>query len=387
MVASPSAFHAAHEVARHLGFPRQLEQDNFDASVGGHTIIRGGAVVSYVIPPNPRGVRIIGAHTDSPGLMLKPRPDYQAFGFDQVGVEVYGGPILESFFDRELTVAGRVVLLDGTEHLVSTGPALRLANLAIHLGREDIDRQAHLSPISLVGPIMEAVAGELGVEVTDIAGHELITVDAQPAAITGDVVTSARLDNLSSVFAGMIALERAARDVGELDDVVVLAAFNHEEVGSASAQGAAGSLLEDLLYRLAGALGKDPRQLIAASSCVSADAAHSIHPNYPHKHDPQHRPVLGAGPVTKVNANQRYASDAATIALWERASAGIDHQVFVSNNSVRCGSTIGPITATRLGIPTVDVGVPLLSMHSAREMMSLRDEISLIDALEAYLTS
>lgn len=378
---SPSAFHAARAVADRLGFPVQDERAEFDASPGGHTVLRGGAVISYVIPENPRGFRIIGSHTDSPGFLLKPVPDYVNHGFNQTGVEIYGGPILESWFDRELTVAGRVVLIDGTEHLVDTGPALRIPNLAIHLGREEINRQLHIQPIA-TEPIIELIAGRLGVQPEDIAGHELITADAQPGAVMGEFLAAGRLDNLSSVHASLTALERAAEDA---EEIIVLAAFNHEEVGSQSVQGAGGPLLGDVLTRTAEALGRDPRRMFAHSSMVSADAAHSVHPNYPGKHDPTHRPIIGAGPVTKINANQRYASDAATVAMWERACAGIPHQRFVSNNSVPCGSTIGPISATRLGIPTVDVGVPLLSMHSARELVGVEDQIWFADALEAYL--
>ncbi|AWB81899.1 M18 family aminopeptidase [Corynebacterium yudongzhengii] len=379
---SPSAYHAAHAVAERLGYPVHNETDDWPATAGGHTVIRGGAVISYYIPENPRSFRIIGSHTDSPALYLKPQPDFTAHGFDQVAVEIYGGPILETMFDRELTVAGRVVLVDGTEHLVRLDSALRLPNLAIHLGREEIKRQEHIVPVSLSGPVMEQIAEQLGVTPRDIVGHDLLTVDAQPGEVCGEYLLAPRLDNLSSVHASLTALQRAEADAR---DVLVLAAFNHEEVGSSSPEGAAGSLFEDVLWRTAEALGRDPRQMLAGATQVSADAAHSVHPNYPHKHDPQHRPVIGGGPVTKINAKQRYASDAATIAMWERACIDMPNQHFVSNNNVPCGSTIGPISATRLGIPTVDVGVPLLSMHSAREMIGTRDQLWLTDALEAYL--
>lgn len=375
---SPSAFHAAQAVADHLGFPLQSEREPFDVGVGGHTVVRGGAVVSYFIPNNPRGFRIIGAHTDSPGLMLKPQPDMG----NQVGVEVYGGPILETWFDRSLTVAGRVVLIDGSERLVNLPSSLLLPNLAIHLGREDIDRQQHLRPVSLIGPIMEAIAADVGVEPRDIAGHELITADSQAAELVGSTFIAGRLDNLTSVFAGMKALEKVAEDSRE---IVMLAALNHEEVGSASVEGASGTLLEDIIYRIAAGMGRDPREMIAWSSMVSADAAHAFHPNYPHKHDPAHIPLLGGGPVTKLNSKQRYASNAVTVAMWERACEGIAHQHFVSNNNVPCGSTIGPLASTRLGIPTVDVGVPLWAMHSARETVNIDDMMWFTQALEAYL--
>ena len=197
------------------------------------------------------------------------------------------------------------------------------------------------------------------------------------------------MDNLSSVHASLEAMQRAAQDY-DGSDILVMMAFDHEEVGSSSRYGAAGPILQDVLTRTARALGANEEerfQMFARSSCVSADAAHSVHPNYADKHDPTHQPIIGQGPVTKINGNQRYASDAQTIALWETAcaKAGVPVQRFVGNNDVPCGSTIGPITATRLGIDTVDVGVPMLSMHSAREMVGEQDQIWLSRALEAYL--
>src|SRR5699024_8901417 len=193
-------------------------------------------------------------------------------------------------------------------------------------------------------------------------------------------VAAGRMDNLSSVWASLKAMLAAVENYSG-NDVLVLSAFDHEEVGSSSRYGAAGPILEDVLTRTAGALGKNEeerRQIYARSSCVSADAAHSVHPNYAGKHDPTHHPLIGKGPVTKSNAYQRYASDAASIHVWESACerANVPVQRFVGNNAVQCGSTIGPITATRLGIDTVDVGVPLLSMHSARELVGVQDQLT-----------
>jgi len=205
-----------------------------------------------------------------------------------------------------------------------------------------------------------------------------------------ELIAAGRMDNLTSVHASLVALLHAVESGDTGDDVLVLAAFDHEEVGSASTTGAAGPILEDVLARTAAALGADldaTRRMYARSTCVSADAAHSVHPNYVGKHDPGHHPLIGAGPVVKINANQRYASDAETVARWRRAcrAAGVPSQDFVSNNAMPCGSTIGPITATRLGIPTVDVGVPLLGMHSARELAGVQDQLWFAEALEAYL--
>lgn len=384
---SPSSYHAAHVVAQRLeehGFRRQDETAEWEAAPGGHYLIRGGAVMAWWVPEGATAFRIIGSHTDSPGFKLKPQPDFVNQGWQQIATEVYGGPILRSWFDRELTIAGRVVLADGSEHLVNTGPVARIPNLAIHLDRDPaVERQTHTQMIT-DAPVMEILAGALGVDAQDICAHDLITADAQRGAVFGDFLAAGRLDNLTSVHSSLVAFLNAI-DSGDATDVLVLAAFDHEEVGSQTTTGAGGPILEDVIVRTAQALGHDHRRMIAGSSCVSADAAHAVHPNYAGKHDPTHRPLLNHGPVTKVNANQRYASDATTIALWEQGS-GVPTQSFVSHNDVPCGSTIGPITATRLGIPTVDVGVPLLSMHSAREMVGVKDLAWFTQALEAYLT-
>lgn len=395
IAASPSAFHAAANVRDALvaaGF-----SEDTATTPGGHVTVQGGAVIAWWVPKRPRPrLRIVGSHTDSPGLMLKPQPEFAGEGFRQLAVEVYGGPILQSWFDRELTFAGRISLADGTSKLVSTGSIARVPNLAIHLYRGDapeLDRQAHVQPILLSErPVMEVVAEAAGVQPRDIASHELISVDSQPPAVIGDTLASGRLDNLSSVHASLGALLRAVAGgsgAAEEGDILVLAAFHHEEVGSATATGAGGPLLErivDKLVREVAGQGADLLEVYGQSSIISADAAHAVHPNYPQKHDPTHRPQMNRGPVLKVNANQRYASDAQTQAIWRRAAdaAGAPVQYFVGHNAVPCGSTIGPISAERLGIPTVDVGIPLLSMHSARELCGIRDQRWFEDALAAY---
>ncbi len=406
LAASPSSHHAAAEVADRLtaaGFHRQDETAPWDAAPGGHVLVRGGAVMAWWVPEGASpdcGFRIIGSHTDSPGFTLKPSPDLGAAGWQQAAVEVYGGPILASWLDRELTLAGRVVLADGSERLVSTGPVLRIPHLAVHLERSSelkLDRQRHLQPVFSVGDpevsVLDLIAEAAGVEAADVLAHDLITCDTQRGEVFGagaDLLAAGRLDNLTSVHASVHALLNAVSSGDTGDDVLVLAAFDHEEVGSGSTTGAAGPLLADVLARTGRFLGADDdqlRRMYARSSCVSADAAHSVHPNYVDKHDPTHHPLINAGPVTKINGNQRYASDAVTVGMWERAcrAAGVPSQTFVGNNAVPCGSTIGPITATRLGIPTVDVGVPLLSMHSARELAGVPDQLWFTEALEAYL--
>lgn len=407
IASSPSSYHAAHEVARQLkevGFVRQDEAAEWSAAAGGHYMIRGGAIMAWFVPEGAgkhSAFRIIGSHTDSPGLVLKPTPDFDAAGWQQVAVEIYGGPLLHTWFDRELTVAGQVVTKDGAHHLVNTGPILRLPSLAIHLYRKDEfkpDRQHNMQPVLSVGTpdasVLRVVAESIGVAQDEISAFNLITADAQRGTVFGTgerFIAAGRMDNLSSVFASLVAMRNAAqqKDYGH-EDILVMAAFDHEEVGSASRFGAAGPILADVLGRTGRALGANEEeryQMYARSCCVSADAAHSVHPNYAGKHDPTHHPIIGKGPVTKINGNQRYASDATTVSLWERACerAKVPFQRFVGNNDVPCGSTIGPITATRLGIDTVDVGVPMLSMHSAREMVGERDQVWMAKAIEAYL--
>ena len=405
IAASPSSYHAADEVSRQLraaGFEVQDEGTQWSAAPGGHVMVRGGAVAAWYVPEGAdknSGFRIVGSHTDSPGLVLKPTPDFSAAGWQQVAVEVYGGALLHTWFDRELTVAGQMVTKDGTRHLVNTGPVLRLPSLAIHLYRKDEfkpDRQHNMQPVLSVGDpeasILQVVGEKAGVAKQDIASFNLITADAARGEVFGageQFIAAGRMDNLSSVHASLEAMKKAAEEY-QGKDILVMMAFDHEEVGSSSRYGAGGPILADVLTRTARALGANEEerfQMFSRSSCVSADAAHSVHPNYVGKHDPTHHPIIGKGPVTKINGNQRYASDATTVALWEAAceKAGVPVQRFVGNNDVPCGSTIGPITATRLGIDTVDVGVPMLSMHSAREMVGERDQVWLAQSLEAYL--
>lgn len=413
--ASPSSYHAAAEVARRLeaaGFERIDEGDAWPSPASGGpqrgVLVRDGAVVAWVAPADADAdtpFRILGAHTDSPGFKLKPKPTTGTAGWLQAGVEVYGGPLLNSWLDRELELAGRIVTSDGTEHLVRSGALLRIPQLAIHLDRGVnneglvLDKQRNTQPVWGVGEahaadLLAEVVRESGVAASDIAGYDLVTVDTQPPHVfgrDGSLFASPRLDNLSSVFAGLHALLTAAGDGAEpaSGHISVLAAFDHEELGSESRSGANGPILHDVLTRISRSYGSDDeaqQRRYAASWCVSADAGHAVHPNYAEKHDPANRPIAGGGPLLKINANQRYATDAHGAALWARlcAAADVPYQEFVSNNDVPCGTTIGPLTATRLGIRTVDVGVPLLSMHSARELCHVSDPVSLAGAVSAF---
>ncbi|MFT4217309.1 MAG: M18 family aminopeptidase [Micropruina sp.] len=399
--ASPSSLHAARHTADLLvasGFVEMDETAPLDPRPGGYVLVRDGSVLAWWIPENlgAPAFRIVGAHTDSPGFVLKPRPTSSFLGWQQAGMEVYGGPLLNSWLDREFGLAGRLVTATGST-LVSTGPLLRIPQVAPHLDRSVneklvLDRQQHLHPVFAAGrpgaDLLAEVAIVAGLEPADVLGHDLCAFVTEPPArigLDGELFASPRLDNLASVHAGLTALAGLA----DADAIAVLVCFDHEEVGSASATGASGPLLETVLGRLADALGWNVQESAAArarSVLVSADAGHAVHPNYPQLHDPDHRPLPNAGPLIKFNANQRYATDAVGEAIWRRAcaAAGVPTQDFVSNNSVPCGSTIGPLSATRLGIRTVDVGIPLLSMHSARELCGVRDPGWLAQGIGAF---
>ena len=338
VAASPSSFHAAAEVASRLesaGFTRLDESAGWPAPAGGRfVVVRDGAAIAWVVPPTATaatGVRVFGAHSDSPAFKLKPKPTTGRLGWLQAGVEIYGGPLLNSWLDRELRLAGRLVLDDGTSVLAATGALLRLPQLAIHLDREAndhlaLDKQSQTQPVWGLGAadsadILGELAAEAGVDATRIRGYDIVTADAARGATFGrdDVFfASGRLDDLASVHAGVVALERAAEG-HEADHIAMLAVFDHEEVGSATRSGAAGPFLADVLERLWLSLGADREQqlrALASSWCVSSDVGHSVHPNYAEKHDPVVQPVLGSGPLLKITANQRYATAAAGAAAW-----------------------------------------------------------------------
>lgn len=416
VTASPSSFHAAREAARRLteaGFTQLEEHEDWSAEdvTGNRYVLRDGAIIAWSAPSTASAVtpwRIVGSHTDSPALKLKPNPQLGSEGLSQVSVEIYGGPLLNSWLDRELRLAGQLALRDGSTVLVDTPPLLRVPQLAVHLDRGvnaeglKLDPQRHLQPLLGIGPLdvleilAEHAAQSAGRSITadDIVGFDVVTVDAQAPALFGaqeEFLASARLDNLSSVHAEVQALITAAGQARDEDaPIALLVANDHEEVGSATRSGAGGPFLEDILVRMHEALGgtdASRRRAFASSLVLSADAGHAAHPNYPERHDPVTRPRLGDGPMLKINAQQRYATDAVGIAAFVRAceEAGVPHQHFVSNNAMPCGSTIGPITATRLGITTIDAGITLLSMHSAREMCATADPILLQRACAAFL--
>jgi aspartyl aminopeptidase len=404
--ASPSPSHAVAELARRLtaaGFTELAETDRWEPAPGAaHFVVRHGSLVAFRMGAGPlaeAGLRLVGAHTDSPTFKVRPHSEIRQAGYRLVGVEPYGGGLWHTWLDRELTVAGRVALRGGSTQLVRLpGAPLRLPSLAIHLDRSvreglTLDPQRHLVPVwdrdlgSEPG-LAEAVAATLDLDADDVVGHDLVLADTQPAAragADGTWVAAPRLDNLACCHAGLLALLAAPATAR----TQLLVCNDHEEVGSGSMAGARGSFLEDVVQRLATATDPDDPQAVhralARSVLVSADMAHAVHPTQYDRHEPAHQPQLGGGPVLKVNANQAYATDGTTGGWFaERcAEAGVPLQRFVSRADLPCGSTIGPLTATRLGVATVDVGSPMLAMHSCRELASALDVPLMVAALTA----
>ncbi|MDF3290870.1 M18 family aminopeptidase [Streptomyces silvisoli] len=408
IAASPSPYHAVASAAERLekaGFRRVEETEAWDGSSGGKYVLRGGAIVAWYVPEGAgpqTPFRIVGAHTDSPNLRVKPRPDSGAYGWRQVAVEIYGGPLLNSWLDRDLGLAGRLALRDGTTRLVNVDrPLLRVPQLAIHLDRQvnegmTLDRQRHMQPIWGLGGADEGaligfLAQEAGVDASDVVGWDLMTHDVQPPSYLGrdrELLAAPRMDNLLSVHAATAALTAVAGET--LPYIPVLAAFDHEENGSQADTGAQGPLLGTVLERSVFARGgsyEDRARAFAGTVCLSSDTGHAVHPNYPERHDPGHLPLPNGGPILKVNVNQRYATDGTGRGIFVAACerAGVPWQSFVSNNAMPCGTTIGPITAARHGITTVDIGVAILSMHSARELCGARDPYLLASTLKAFL--
>jgi len=413
---SPTPYHAVAEGVRRLraaGYQAYDERDPWRLEPGarGYLVRGGGTLIAFElgqVPPEEAGFVLIGAHTDSPNLRLKPQPDFANHGYAELSVEVYGGVLQSTWLDRDLGLAGRVVLAGGHSELVRLEGAVgRIPNLAIHLNREvnsqglQLNAEKHLLPVlglerdkngpRILDLVAHALRGAAGAKPEDFAGFDLCLFDTQGAAFGGaggELIFSARLDNLASCHAALSAL-LGAGPPGRATRVVAL--YDHEEVGSQSAIGARSLLLSNTLERLAlgfaGAGAQALPRALARSFLISADMAHAVHPNYPDKHDRQHRPELGKGPVIKVNVNQSYATDGPARAAFADAcrAEGVPYQYFSARNDMPCGSTIGPITAARLALRTVDVGSPMLSMHSCREMASSEDPAAMARVLRRLL--
>ncbi|OJA05196.1 M18 family aminopeptidase [Halomonas sp. QHL1] len=413
---SPTPWHAAGNMASRLeqaGFQRLEEKANWQLTPGKRYYVtrNDSAIIAFQLPESElTALRMIGAHTDSPGLHLKPNATQCSAGWLQLGVQVYGGVLLAPWFDRDLGLAGRVHVrhADGRLEsvLLNIDRAIAMVpSLAIHLDR-DVNSGRPINPQTQMAPVLmqseSATLGELvaqwleeqhGMRAVEVVDFELGFYDVQPPSLVGvkkELVASARLDNLLSCFIGLEALLDCDGSQGAL-----LVANDHEEVGSASACGAQGPFLADVLKRINAQVGKGREkrsdesliQLIQSSLMISCDNAHALHPNFRDKHDERHGPAINGGPVIKVNSSQRYATNSVTGALFRDVcrEADVPVQSFVTRADMGCGSTIGPITATELGVPTIDVGVPQWAMHSIRETAGSKDVEYLTRALVGFL--
>lgn len=405
-------FHAVSAMSWRLaaaGFTEleQIDGAELEPGAGYFYTRNGSSIIAFRagVQPATAGVRLIGAHTDSPNLSVKPNPMKLRHGVAQLAVDVYGGALLNPWFDRDLSLAGRVNFVDGggalhAELIDFRAPVAIIPSLAIHLDREanstrSVNPQRDILPVLLSAEsdqpldfhaMLAQQVRQQYPEYDDVRvlDWEMSLYDTQAPSLVGlqqDFIASARLDNLLSCHAGLAALLAA-----ETDHWSVLVCNDHEEVGSASAVGAQGPMLLDLLDAIAGSAA-DSRQLRSQSMMMSVDNAHAVHPNFSDRHDENHGPLLNGGPVIKINRNQRYATSGEGAALVrllaERTEVPV--QSFVVRTDMGCGSTIGPITASETGINTVDLGVPTLGMHSIRELAGSRDPDYLVALLTGFL--
>ncbi|WP_417311264.1 M18 family aminopeptidase [Ectopseudomonas khazarica] len=411
--ASPTPFHATTSLAMRLeaaGHRHLDERTTWHLETGGRYYVtrNDSSLIAFKLGKRPAlegGLRLVGAHTDSPCLRVKPSPELQRQGYFQLGVEVYGGALLAPWFDRDLSLAGRVTYRrDGkveSQLIDFYQPIAVIPNLAIHLNREAnqgwaINPQTELPPIlaqlasSETADFRALLAEQLAMEhdfnPDAVLDYELSFYDTQSAAVVGlnqDFIASARLDNLLSCYAGLQALIDSSDE-----ETCVLVCTDHEEVGSCSACGADGPFLEQVLRRVL-PTGEGFVRTIQRSLLVSADNAHGVHPNYADKHDGNHGPKLNAGPVIKINSNQRYATNSETAGFFRHLCLEneVPVQSFVVRSDMGCGSTIGPITASQLGVRTVDIGLPTFAMHSVRELAGSHDLDHLVKVLTAFYSS
>jgi aspartyl aminopeptidase len=435
---SPTPFHVVQSFEDQLksaGYVELYEQDKWNLSPGGKYYVtrNGSSLVVFSVglkAPEESGFKIIGAHTDSPNLRLKPNPVYLKNGYVQLGVEVYGGALLSTWTDRDLSLAGRVILKELPARKVSKShsrtnnqatlvdygcvsrlitfdrPLLRIPQLAIHLNRSVNEKGLVLNPQNHLPPILalvdektksktllaDLVAEELRCKPGDILGLEMQLYDFQKgtlAGVNGEFLFASRLDNLASCHAAMAALlESPKKNLA----THVLVFYDNEEIGSDTAQGGSSPFLKDILERIS-TVEKQSREAlmrgIARSLFISADMAHAVHPNYAEMHDGNHMPMINAGPVIKSHSGQKYATEGVTSSKFEQLCrrSKVPVQKFSVRSDMRCGSTIGPVTATNLGIRTVDIGSPMLSMHSIREMAGSEDQEYLIRVFKEFFKS
>ena len=414
---SPSPWHAVHSVEQRLlaqGFTQLQESERWKLEAGGcYYVIRGGAsIIAFKLGQqslSDTGFRMIGAHTDSPGLRLKTHAAHAVHGLVRLGVEIYGGPILATFTDRDLSLAGRVNVRTAngfaTRLIKFDKPLLRLPNLAIHMNRDvneqglKLNKQTELpllfslsnEKLGARDQFFELLAGELGVSAKDILTYELNVFDTQPGSFWGaeqEFIANSQLDNLASCYSALMAMLVIDKPAA----TTICAFFDHEEVGSESAAGAGGSFAADVIDRISLCLDMDEEAQHCASAksfFISADMAHAFQPNFPNAYEPNHHVLVNAGPVIKTNSNQRYSTDADTAARFITLceNAGVPFQHYTHRTDLGCGSTIGPIIASRLGVASVDVGSPMWAMHSLRESAGVLDVGYMIAAMKAAFSN
>ena len=409
---SPTPFHAVKQLKQLLtaqGFEQLAEDSSWSLKPGGrYFVVRNGSSIVAIrtgpVHPTDGGLRLIGTHTDSPCLKIKPAPEISRQGFLQLSVEIYGGVLLSPWFDRDLSLAGRVTcrMENGEINSLLTDfrrPVATVPSLAIHLNR-DVHKNRTINPQKEVVLLVSSGDGDsrsfrqllldqiqhehTNIPVAEVLDYEINCYDVQPPAVIGlndDFIAASRLDNLLSCYAACRSIIDAS---GETTAVMVC--NDHEEVGSLSANGAQGPFLRSTLERLCGN-SETMNRVMDLSMLLSVDNAHAVHPNYEDKHDPQHRPCLNGGPVIKYNANQRYATNSESAALFRNLCQTLDIPVqqIAMRSDMACGSTIGPITAAELGVATVDIGSPQLAMHSVRELTGRNDPTLLYRALKGFL--
>ena len=413
---SPTSYHAvenAAEILKQNNFRELKETMEWSLEKGGKYFItkNQSGIIAFTVGDRDlasEGFRIIGAHTDSPNFKIKPGPcTVTSDGYVKVNVEIYGGPILSTWFDRPLAMAGRVIIKENNElnaKLIKIDkPVFMIPNLCVHFQRDinekgfSYNKQKDIFPLLTMMKedvpkdeyLLNLIQEETGIEKTDILDYELYLYEYQKGIFMGkneEFLSASRIDDLAMVYAGLSALVESA-DSG--NSYKVFAAFDNEEVGSTTAQGAHSGLLMHTLNRICKNLGlmNDAYfRTIANSTSISADTAHAVHPNYGDKHDPENRPVLGGGPVIKYSASQRYATTAFSAAYFMEAceQAGVPCQKYVNRNDIVGGSTIGPALSSLTTIPTVDIGIPILAMHSIREFGTVIDNIYTKMAFRAY---
>ena len=407
--ASPTPFHAVANMVEQLNqadFQALNESDSWSLQPGGRYYVtrNDSSIVAFIQGKPEHGFRMSGAHTDSPCLKVKPHPEINKHGYLQLGVEVYGGALLNPWFDRDLSLAGRVQYLDGNDQLHSTlinyeKPIAVIPSLAIHLDRQ-ANKDRSINPQTDIPPILCQLSQDEKADFRDmlkdklqedghthcqrVVDYDLSFYDTQSAAIIGlrdDFIASARLDNLLSCYVGLQALI----DHQPGNATALLVCNDHEEIGSTSTTGANGPFLKSVIERIVGT-GETFTRAMNQSMLISTDNAHGIHPNYASKHDENHAPKLNEGAVIKINANQRYATTDQTATIYQLLSEETGNKVqrFVTRTDLGCGSTIGPITSSGLGVRTLDLGLPTFGMHSIRELAGTEDACALTKTLTRF---